>query len=133
MRQGNPNKRLRGRNRKGPNPLTKTVESNGPDVKIRGTALHVAEKELQLSRDAQVSGDRVMGENYLQHAEHYFRILAAAQGPAAASGTPRRRGRRGGAGGGVEAWRRRRGPKRGGGWRSLWRVSEASARPRASR
>ncbi|MGX1097952.1 DUF4167 domain-containing protein [Amorphus sp. MBR-141] len=81
MRQGNPNKRLRGRNRKGPNPLTKTFESNGPDVKIRGTALHVAEKYLQLSRDAQVSGDRVMGENYLQHAEHYFRILAAAQGP----------------------------------------------------
>ncbi|MEW5424823.1 DUF4167 domain-containing protein [Amorphus sp. 3PC139-8] len=81
MRQGNSNKRLRGRNRKGPNPLTKTFESNGPDVKIRGTALHVAEKYLQLSRDAQASGDRVMGENYLQHAEHYFRILAAAQGP----------------------------------------------------
>lgn len=81
MRQGNPNKRLRGRNRKGPNPLTKTFESNGPDVKIRGTALHIAEKYLQLSRDAQASGDRVMGENYLQHAEHYFRILAAAQGP----------------------------------------------------
>lgn len=81
MRQGNSNKRLRGRNRKGPNPLTKTFESNGPDVKIRGTALHIAEKYLQLSRDAQASGDRVMGENYLQHAEHYFRILAAAQGP----------------------------------------------------
>ncbi|WP_018700896.1 DUF4167 domain-containing protein [Amorphus coralli] len=80
MRQGNPNKRLRGRNRKGPNPLTKTFESNGPDVKIRGTALHIAEKYLQLSRDAQASGDRVMGENYLQHAEHYFRIVAAAQG-----------------------------------------------------
>jgi hypothetical protein len=81
MRQGqqNNNKRMRGRNRKGPNPLTRSFESNGPDVKIRGTALHIAEKYLQLARDAQSSGDRVAGENYLQHAEHYFRIVAAAQ------------------------------------------------------
>jgi hypothetical protein len=79
MRQGQQNKRMRGRSRKGPNPLTRTYESNGPDVKIRGTALHIAEKYLQLARDAQSSGDRVGGENYLQHAEHYFRIVAAAQ------------------------------------------------------
>ena len=52
MRPGQ-NKRMRGRNnRKGPNPLTRTYESNGPDVKIRGTAHHVAEKYLQLARDA---------------------------------------------------------------------------------
>lgn len=79
MRQGQQNKRMRGRGRKGPNPLARTYESNGPDVKIRGTALHIAEKYLQLARDAQSSGDRVAGENYLQHAEHYFRIVAAAQ------------------------------------------------------
>jgi hypothetical protein len=80
MRPGQ-NKRMRGRNpgRKGPNPLTRSYESNGPDVKIRGTAQHVAEKYLQLARDAQSSGDRVMAESYLQHAEHYFRIIAAAQ------------------------------------------------------
>jgi hypothetical protein len=79
MRPGQ-NKRMRGRNnRKGPNPLTRSYESNGPDVKIRGTAHHVAEKYLQLARDAQSSGDPVMAENYLQHAEHYFRIIAAAQ------------------------------------------------------
>jgi hypothetical protein len=47
-------------------------ESNGPDVKIRGTASHVAEKYLQLARDAQSSGDPVAAENYYQHAEHYF-------------------------------------------------------------
>jgi hypothetical protein len=71
---------MRGRNnRKGPNPLTRTYESNGPDVKIRGTAHHVAEKYLQLARDAQSSGDPVMAESYLQHAEHYFRLIAAAQ------------------------------------------------------
>ena len=80
MRQGQQNnKRMRNRNRKGPNPLTRSYESNGGDVKIRGTALHVAEKYVQLARDAQSSGDRVAGENYLQHAEHYYRIVAAAQ------------------------------------------------------
>jgi len=80
MRPGNQsNKRMRGRGRKGPNPLTRTYESNGPDVKIRGTAMHIAEKYQQLARDAQASGDRVMFENYNQHAEHYLRIVAAAQ------------------------------------------------------
>lgn len=70
---------MRGRNRKGQNPLTRIYESNGPDVKIRGTASHVAEKYVQLARDAQASGDPVAAENYFQHAEHYFRMIAAAQ------------------------------------------------------
>jgi hypothetical protein len=81
MRNGQ-NKRMRGRNRKGghhQNPLSRMYESNGPDVKIRGTASHVAEKYLQLARDAQSSGDPVAAENYYQHAEHYFRLIAAAQ------------------------------------------------------
>ena len=54
-------------------------ESSGPDVKIRGTASHIAEKYLQLARDAQSSGDPIAAENYYQHAEHYFRLIAAAQ------------------------------------------------------
>jgi hypothetical protein len=81
MRNGQ-NKRMRSRNRKGghhQNPLSRMYESNGPDVKIRGTASHVAEKYLQLARDAQSSGDPVAAENYYQHAEHYFRLIAAAQ------------------------------------------------------
>jgi hypothetical protein len=78
MRNGQ-NKRMRGRNRKSHNPLTRVYESNGPDVKIRGTASHIAEKYVQLARDAQTSGDPVGAENYLQHAEHYFRLIAAAQ------------------------------------------------------
>lgn len=73
------NKRMRGRNRKSHNPLTRVYESNGPDVKIRGTASHIAEKYLQLARDAQSGGDPVSAENYFQHAEHYFRLIAAAQ------------------------------------------------------
>src|SRR2546429_267424 len=80
MRPGQ-NKRMRGRNnRKGPNPLTRSYESTGPDVKIRGTANHIAEKYLQLARDAQSSGDPVAAESYLQHAEHYFRLIAGRLG-----------------------------------------------------
>src|SRR3974390_1247448 len=79
MRNNQQNKRMRGRNRKSHKPLTGVYESNGPDVKIRGTASHVAEKYQQLARDAQSSGDPVSAENYLQHAEHYFRMIAAAQ------------------------------------------------------
>jgi hypothetical protein len=82
MRNGQ-NKRMRGRNRKGghhhQNPLSRMYESNGQDVKIRGTASHIAEKYLQLARDAQSSGDPIAAENYYQHAEHYFRLIAAAQ------------------------------------------------------
>ena len=80
MRNGQ--KRMRGRgngHRKSQNPLTRVYESNGPDVKIRGTASHIAEKYIQLARDAQGSGDPVGAENYYQHAEHYFRLIAAAQ------------------------------------------------------
>lgn len=81
MRPGQTNKRMRGRpnNRKGPNPLTRSYESSGPDVKIRGTAHHIGEKYLQLARDAQSAGDPVTAESYLQHAEHYFRLIAMAQ------------------------------------------------------
>src|SRR4051794_25924650 len=78
MRNGQ-NKRMRGRNRKGQNPLTRIYESNGPDVKVRGTASHVADKYMQLARDAQSSGDPIAAENYYQHAEHYFRLIAAVQ------------------------------------------------------
>ena len=52
-------------------------DSNGPDLRVRGTAQQLFEKYLQLGRDATSSGDRVMAEGYFQHAEHYFRILNA--------------------------------------------------------
>ena len=79
MRNGQKRMRGRGNHRKSQNPLTRVYESNGPDVKIRGTASHIAEKYIQLARDAQGSGDPVAAENYYQHAEHYFRLIAAAQ------------------------------------------------------
>lgn len=56
-----------------------TFDSNGPDVRIRGNAWQVHEKYQTLARDAATAGDRVMAENYLQHAEHYFRIISQIQ------------------------------------------------------
>jgi hypothetical protein len=63
---------------RGQNPLNRFYESNGPDVKVRGPAAVVAEKYLQLARDAQAAGDLIAAEGYLQH-EHYNRLIAAAQ------------------------------------------------------
>src|SRR3569833_1475682 len=86
MRNGQNKQRMRNRNnnnnnnnRRSQNPMTRVYESNGPDIKIRGTASHNAEKYLQLARDARSSGDPVAAENYYQHAAHNFRLLAAAQ------------------------------------------------------
>jgi hypothetical protein len=96
MRQGQQNRRGRNRtsnnnnnnsnnnnnlnnNRKPQNSLSRSYESSGPDVKIRGTAAQIAEKYMTLARDASSAGDTVTAENYLQHAEHYNRIIMAAQ------------------------------------------------------
>lgn len=80
-------KRQRGRNNRGggggkpqQHNANRAFDSNGPDgVKVRGAAQSVYEKYQQLARDASSSGDRVLAENYLQHAEHYFRVLRAIQ------------------------------------------------------
>lgn len=83
MRQGQQNRRGRNRSggggRKPQSTLSRNFESNGPNVKIRGTASHIAEKYLALARDALSSGDMIGAENYFQHAEHYNRIILAAQ------------------------------------------------------
>ncbi|HXU99571.1 MAG TPA: DUF4167 domain-containing protein [Caulobacteraceae bacterium] len=82
-------KRNRNRNRNGgggggggkpQHNANRAFDSNGPDgVKVRGAAQHVYEKYQQLARDAHTAGDRVLAENHLQHAEHYFRVLRAMQ------------------------------------------------------
>jgi hypothetical protein len=84
MRQGPNSRRARGRSSSSssaggrrtnlPN-RNQTFDSNGPEVRIRGNAYQVHEKYLTLARDASAAGDRVMSENYLQHAEHYYRII----------------------------------------------------------
>lgn len=96
-------KRSRGRGRRPQNNSNRTFDSTGPEIKIRGSASHVYEKYLQMARDANSSGDRVAAENYLQHAEHYFRILSAMQpaqpavqnGNGAAGGRPNGNGTEG--------------------------------------
>ncbi len=82
-------KRQRGRNRGGGKPqhnANRAFESNGPDnVKVRGSAQNIFERYQQLARDAASSGDRVLAEGYLQHAEHYFRTVRAMQPQRAAA------------------------------------------------
>lgn len=76
-------KRQRSRNRKpsgNQNNPNRAYESNGPEgTKVRGNAQTIYEKYQQLARDANASGDRVLAENHLQHAEHYFRLIRQMQ------------------------------------------------------
>ena len=51
------------------------LDSNGPEGRVRGTATHIYERYLVQARDAQTSGDTVLAENFMQHAEHYFRVM----------------------------------------------------------
>lgn len=64
-----------GGNRRGGNNRAQVFDSNGPEVRIRGTAYQIQEKYAALAKDAQASGDYVLAESYLQHAEHYQRII----------------------------------------------------------
>ena len=75
----NRQKRNRPISNRGPQSQNQFFQSNGPNVKIRGTARQVAEQYLQLARDAHTGNDPVAAENFLQHAEHYFRLIAAAE------------------------------------------------------
>lgn len=76
-------KRQRGRSRSSGKPqqnANRAFNSNGPEgIKVRGAAQSVYEKYHQLARNSRTSGDRVLAENYLQHAEHYFRLLRTIQ------------------------------------------------------
>lgn len=79
MKHNSSNRRPRGRggNRRGGNNNRMQVfDSNGPDVRIRGTAHQICEKYITLAKDARASGDYVTAESYLQHAEHYQRIIS---------------------------------------------------------
>lgn len=80
MRHGSNNRRNRnrnGRNRSGNSGKSQVYDSNGPDVRIRGTAHQISEKYQALAKDSSSSGDRIMAESYLQHAEHYLRIIGS--------------------------------------------------------
>jgi hypothetical protein len=74
--RNNQNNYRAGRRNNGFNSRGKFYESNGPDVKVRGTASTIAEKYQQLARDAHTSGDLVAAEAYHQYADHYYRLVA---------------------------------------------------------
>ena len=57
---------------------SQTLDSNGPNIKIRGNSHQIFERYVALAREASTSGDRVAAENFYQHAEHYFRVMNAA-------------------------------------------------------
>jgi len=67
---------------------SQTFDSNGPNVKIRGSAYQVFERYVALAREAATSGDRIAAENPYQHAEHYFRVMNA-NGEGSPHGAPR--------------------------------------------
>lgn len=78
MRHGSSGRRQRNRGNQGrtrTNNKNQVFDSNGPDVRIRGTAFQVAEKYMALAKDSVSSGDEILAQSYLQHAEHYHRII----------------------------------------------------------
>ncbi|NCO03057.1 MAG: DUF4167 domain-containing protein [Alphaproteobacteria bacterium] len=81
MKHNSTNRRSRGRggNRRpnGGNNRMQVFDSNGPDIRIRGTAHQICEKYVTLAKDARATGDYVTAESYLQHAEHYQRIISS--------------------------------------------------------
>ena len=66
-------------NRSAGNIINRVFDSSGPEGKVRGTPQQIIDKYQQLTRDAQLAGDRVAAENFQQHAEHYMRMLSEAQ------------------------------------------------------
>jgi hypothetical protein len=74
-----PSNGSQGQRRNVGNVINRVFDSAGPDGKVRGTPQQIIDKYNLLARDAQLSGDRVAAENYLQHAEHYSRLLGEAQ------------------------------------------------------
>jgi len=71
----NSNRRRQGGN----NNPNRSMDSQGPEVKIRGTATQIYDKYQALARDAASSGDRIRAESLMQHAEHYYRLMKSMQ------------------------------------------------------
>ena len=95
MRQTGKNNRQRGRNRRnggGHINRNTTLDSNGPDVRLRGNAFQLYEKYVSLGNDASAAGERISAEAYYQHADHYFRVYSAVT-----AASEERRGQNGGA------------------------------------
>jgi len=68
--------RRRGRGGQGSGRNLGGQPGNRQDNRQRGNAAQLLEKYKSMARDAQLAGDRVQTEYYLQFADHYFRVLS---------------------------------------------------------
>lgn len=90
------------RNRSPSNNINRVFDSSGPEGKVRGTPQQIIDKYGQLARDAFLANDRVAGENFQQHAEHYSRLLSEAQRDAEAKRQNNQNNQQGGGKGGND-------------------------------
>ena len=69
------NNRQGGRRRGRGGQRGQNLGGNRQDNRQRGNAAQLLEKYKNMARDAQLAGDRVQSEYFLQFADHYFRVL----------------------------------------------------------
>ena len=76
----NRNRNQNRRNGNGSSPKSTNIDSSGPDVRVRGSAIQINEKYIALANDASMSGDRIKAESLFQYADHYYRVYMLANG-----------------------------------------------------
>ena len=76
----NRNRNQNRRNGHGSSSKSTNIDSSGPDVRVRGSAIQVNEKYMALANDASMSGDRIKAESFFQYADHYYRVYMLANG-----------------------------------------------------
>ena len=76
----NRNRNQNRRNGHGSSSKSTNIDSSGPDVRVRGSAIQVNEKYIALANDASMSGDRIKAESFFQYADHYYRVYILANG-----------------------------------------------------
>jgi hypothetical protein len=82
MRTSNKSRSRNKNNNRRQNPgnvINRVFDSSGPEGRVRGTPQQIIDKYQSLASDAMLAGDRIAHENFLQHSEHYSRLLVAAQ------------------------------------------------------
>ena len=82
MRTSNKSRSRNKNNNRRQNPgnvINRVFDSSGPEGRVRGTPQQIIDKYQSLASDAMLAGDRIAHENFLQHSEHYSRLLVVAQ------------------------------------------------------
>ena len=82
MRTSNKSRSRNKNNNRRQNPgnvINRVFDSSCPEGRVRGTPQQIIDKYQSLASDAMLAGDRIAHENFLQHSEHYSRLLVVAQ------------------------------------------------------